>query len=464
MKPLVYTSAFKARAATVSTMFVDALTNFGNDQFRYEPTNADIKEAGPVLAMDALRYSRNIPSVQMQWEVGPEVTAQFVESLGIASAAYIMSRDPGVTLGLGTVELNLTRMTQGYSAFAQQGTVHPATAIIEIRDRDGQILYSRQANGPAATTPLTPAEAYITHWIIEGNTNPATNIFWGPRARLNDPSGHRRQAGFKTGTTDDFKDVSAYGYIPGSLTVGVWMGNANQQPMSNKITGGLFSADGPLYLWHDFMDRAINDPWDWNGHQAVPNVPFNRPPGVQMAAVCRFSGMSPTDACGPTITVPFLEGTVPPPDNVHHADEWHPDGCFDIVQYVQQEGRPQRWVEAATSWADRLNNGEDSTYTSKYGIRALPGRAGFGEPICGELLATPTPSPSPPGCRGNQQSCEPEPSCLPFPFPCATPTPPGTTMLDSGTPTDAAALIPVFAVPLILGATPYVARLARRRH
>ena len=28
-KPIVYTSAFKARTATASTMFVDALTNFG---------------------------------------------------------------------------------------------------------------------------------------------------------------------------------------------------------------------------------------------------------------------------------------------------------------------------------------------------------------------------------------------------------------------------------------------------
>ena len=25
------------------------------------------------------------------------------------------------------------------------------------------------------------------------------------------------------------------GYIPGSLTVGVWMGNNNQEPMSNKL-------------------------------------------------------------------------------------------------------------------------------------------------------------------------------------------------------------------------------------
>jgi membrane peptidoglycan carboxypeptidase len=462
-KPIVYTSAFRARQATVSTMFVDALTNFGTPQSRYEPTNADIKEHGPVLAMDSLRYSLNIPSVQMQGLVGPDETARFAESLGIASYDYIMAQDPGLSLGLGTVPVNLTNFTQAYGAFAQQGTLHPATAIIEIRDRDGQVIYSRAANGPATTTPMTPAEAYLTHWIIEGNTNPATNLLWGPRAQLTDPSGARRQAGFKTGTTDDFKDVSGVGYIPGSLTVGVWMGNNNGEPMSNRLGQGLFSADGPLYLWHDFMDRAINGPWDWNGQQPVPNLAFARPAGVQMAAVCRFSGMSPND-CGPTITVPFLEGTLPPPDNVHHPDEWHEDGCFDIVQYVQQEGRPAQWVAAASAWADRLNNGKKATTPSQYAIAPLYGRSGFGEPICGELKATPTPSPSPPGCPpGNPQNCTPAP-CPPFPFPCATATPTGVVVDPARGSIDTGFLLPVFGVPFLLGAVPYLARLVRRRH
>ena len=461
MKPIVYTSAFQARAATPSTMFVDALTNFGTESSPYKPTDADIRERGPVLALDALHFSLNIPSVQMAWTVGPEVTARFAETLGIGSADYIMAQDPGVSLGLGTVPLNLTNMTQGYSTFAQQGALHPATTIIEIRDRDGKVIYSRQANGPKATNPLTPAEAYLTHWIIEGNTNPAVNPLWGPTARVLDPSGHRRHAGFKTGTTDDFKDVSAYGYVPGSLTVGVWMGNAGGEPMSNKFGRGLFSADGPLYLWHDFMVEALNKPWDWNNHQVVPNTDFPKPAGVQMANVCRFSGMAATSACGQTISVPFLEGTVPPPDNVHHADEWHPNGCFDIVQYVQQAGRPTRWVSAAAQWVDRVNNGKQATAESKYAIAPLPVANGFGGPFCGEVKATPTPSPSP-GCHGNQ-TCEPLPSC---PFPpqfCPTPTPPPSGMLTTGDPVESAVLVPVFGIPLVLGLAPYLLRLTRRR-
>ncbi len=461
-KPIVYTSAFQARMATVSTMFVDALTNFGNEQFPYLPTNADIREHGPVLAMDALRYSLNIPSVQMQGTVGPDITARFAEELGIASYDYIMAQDPGLSLGLGTVPVNLTTFTQGYSVFAQEGRLHPATAIIEIRDRDGQVIYTREANGPEETTPLTPAEAFLTHWIIEGNTNPATNLLWGPRAQLLDPSGVRRHAGFKTGTTDDFKDVSGLGYIPGSLTVGVWMGNNNQEPMSNQLGQGLFSADGPLYLWHDFMAQAVNLPWDWNGHQPVPNLDFVQPAGVQMAAVCRFSGMSPGGGCGQTIQIPFLEGTVPPVDNVHHTDPWHPGGCFDIVQYVSQAGRPTRWVAAAAAWADRLNNGRQASSSSQYAISPLYGNGGFGGPICGEIKATPTPNPTPRECRGNQ-SCPPLPSCPPQPLPCPSVSGSTDSAPMAGDPVAAGFLVPVFGLSLLLGMVPYLLRLARRR-
>ena len=112
-KPITYASAFRARSATVSTMFVDAITEFGigGAAGSYRPTNADVRERGPVLAFDALRYSLNIPSAQMQFLVGPQTTANFAESLGIASAEYIMGLDPGLTLALGSVPVNLTNMT-----------------------------------------------------------------------------------------------------------------------------------------------------------------------------------------------------------------------------------------------------------------------------------------------------------------------------------------------------------------
>ena len=61
-----------------------------------------------------------------------------------------------------------------------------------------------------------------------------------------------------------------------ALTTGVWMGNNNQEPMSNVLGQGLFSADGPLYLWNEFMTRALNEPWAWNDQTPVGQTSFDQ--------------------------------------------------------------------------------------------------------------------------------------------------------------------------------------------
>ena len=485
-KPITYTSAFRAREATPATFFVDTSTQFGS----YYPVNADLQAHGPLLAMDALRYSLNVPSVMMQFLAGVDTTATFAESMGVASKAYITSQDPGLTLTLGSVPVNLTNATQAYSAFADEGTLHPATTILEIRDRTDKVIYTLADNGPKATQPMTPAEAYLTHWIIQGNTDPRLNLWWGQRAMIKDQHGVRRDAAAKTGTTNDFKDVTAFGYVADSLTAGVWMGNNNQEPLA----AGLFSANGPLYLWHDFMAAAVNQPWDWNGQAPVPQTSFKQPPGITMAKVCKFSGMAATSACGATISVPFLDGTVPPPDNVHvnkagggaPAPTPGPNGevvvpvsgtCFDIVAETRQDPRrPGEWAKSAQLWADRLVNGETGARGNAnllpklgidkvwVGISPVPGKGGYGAPICGNLKVTPSPSPSPtPTGGGGGGGCPPgQPGkCTPAPTPGA----PAAMVTDNGTPT-VAALIPIFGIPMLGGLIPLAARAAgwsRRR-
>jgi membrane peptidoglycan carboxypeptidase len=474
-KPIVYSSAFRSREATPATFFVDAVTQFGLDrETSYLPTNADIKDHGPLLAVDALRYSLNVPSVMMQFLAGVDETAAFAQAMGVASKKYILGLDPGLTLALGSVPVNLTNMTGAYSVFAQQGTLHPPTTILEMRDRNNRVIYSLRKNGPESSRPLTQAEAYLTHWILDGNTNPETNVLWGPRAELLDANGVRRQAGFKTGTTNDFRDVSGFGYVPDSLVTGVWMGNNNQEPMSNVLGQGLFSADGPLYLWHDFMERAMNRRWAWNDRKPVPQTDFPQPTGIVVEEVCKYSGMlatSRSSSCGETREVPFLEGTVPEPDNVHS------DGCFDIVQEIRQdERRPQEWIDSAALWADRLVNGQTGSVGDPTELKDNPdyrlaispvlGNSGYGQPICGELRAIPKPSKTPKPSGGPKPS-EPGPSdsCQGNPHRC---TPEPTLPLEQGGPAGGAAadmtvIVPAFLLTIGTWLLPLALRTVRRR-
>jgi membrane peptidoglycan carboxypeptidase len=470
-KPIVYSTAFRSREATPATFFVDNTTQFGPvRETSYMPTNADIQNHGPLLAMDALRYSLNVPSVMMQFLAGVDATAEFAESMGVASKKYILDQDPGLTLGLGSVPVNLTNLTGAYGVFAQEGVLRPPTAILEIRDRNNRVVYSLDENGPKPSRPLTREEAYLTHWIIRGNTDPKLNVLWGPRARIVDENGEPREAGFKTGTTNDFRDVSGFGYVPGGLVTGVWMGNNNLEPMSDELGQGLFSADGPLYLWHDFMEIALNRKWDWNDKKPVPQSTFEEPEGIVTAEVCRFSGMAATEDCGETIEMPFLDGTVPPPDNVHST------GCFDIVQEVQDDPRrPIEWVQAAQDWADRYVSGQtgaigDPTELKEHpgyrlAITPVLGNTGFGGSICGRILIPlppeETPEPTSSGPEPSSPTGPPEPTCKPRPH--CTPQPRQTVGPErqegtAATSLDGAALVPAFAITALIGLVPLTAR------
>ncbi len=456
-KPITYTSAFQSRKVNVATMLVDATTDFGRG---YIPQNADLNQHGPLLAMDALHYSLNVPSVQVQYLVSPDVTARFAQKAGLATHDYFMGQDPGLTLTLGSVPVNLTQATQAYQMFAEQGTIHPATTIREIRDRNGRVIYSLGDNAPTPLKPATPAEAYLTHWILEGNTDPARNIYWGVTSELTtqlDGGGQRRHAGVKTGTTNNFRDVTTFGYLPDSIVTGVWMGNNNQEPMADN----LFAATGPLYLWHEFMNLAINKPWDWNAKKIVPQTDFPMPSGVSMQSVCRWTGLAPSAGCGRTISVPFLDGTAPQPD-----DSWV-NGCLDLVKFVREQGRPDAWATAAKTFEDRVVNkqwGSSGNVTGpnvdpskvKFPIAPIPGERGF-PALCGTKVASPSPSGKPhgSGSPGPSGFCIPtkkHPTCPPLPSPTAAASGTG-----GGMP------VALFAIPAVAGSLPYLRRYLRVR-
>jgi hypothetical protein len=250
----------------------------------------------------------------------------------------------------------------------------------------------------------------------------------------------------------------------------VWMGNNNQDPLSNALGEGLFSADGPLYLWHDFMEIALNRRWDWNGRRPVAQTDFPQPTGVVVKEVCKFSGMTPGSSGCQTREIPFLEGTVPPTDNVHSK------GCFDIVQEIREDDRrPQEWIDSAALWADRVVNGQTGSVGDPTELKEHPeyhlaiapvlGNTSYGNPICGELRVTPKPSKSPHGspgpsgpnpsesCQGNPRKCSPQPT-LPV-------NDEGPAAGAAGT--DTTIILPAFMLSLLTWLVPLAANLARRR-
>ena len=164
-----------------------------------------------------------------------------------------------------------------------------------------------------STTPssvLSAASAYLVTDILADNTDPATNPLWGPRFQLATADGGRRPATLKTGTTNDFKDLQAVGYLaaeprsirstrPGAIVTGVWVGNCDFSAIQD-----VFAADGPTFIWHDYMAEvaALNE---------LPVRDFARPEGVVEVEVDAISGMLPGELTETTVTEVFRSDNAP---------------------------------------------------------------------------------------------------------------------------------------------------------
>ena len=110
---------------------------------------------------------------------------------------------------------------------------------------------------------VEPAAAYIMTDILAGNTNPKKNPFWGQFAVMD--GAKRRPATLKTGTSNDARDLNAYGYIgpptaraasPASTRSRSAPGTATPTTRSSAPAAPLFSIDVTTYVWQGFLEEA----------------------------------------------------------------------------------------------------------------------------------------------------------------------------------------------------------------
>ena len=144
----------------------------------YEVHDADNNERGPVRVRDALKYSLNIPVTKAQQLIGTEEVVEQAERLGLE---WDRSQDPNVaSLTLGTIGVRMIDLAAAYGALANGGIYHEPYLVQRIIDRDGNVIYDREADGPDPVQAISPEAAYLTTDILADNTDPAQNPLWGP--------------------------------------------------------------------------------------------------------------------------------------------------------------------------------------------------------------------------------------------------------------------------------------------
>ena len=444
-KPITYAAGFESGVITPSTMFMDVE---GEIVDGYSVPNADNRERGPVRVRDALKYSLNIPVVKAQQLIGTDAVVNLGERLGLDWDPRQEDMVAVPSLTLGTIGVHFLDLVGAYGGIANGGQFHPPYLIERIEDARGNVIYNHATDAEDPEQVLSAASAHLVTDILADNTDPATNPLWGPRFQLQSDAG-RRPATLKTGTTNDFRDLQAIGYLApdpdpevsdGAIVTGVWVGNSDFSAIED-----VFAADGPTFIWHDYMAEvaALND---------LPVHDFARPEGVAEVTVDAISGMLPGEHTETTMAELFRADRQPTERDTLHRELrieaetgkiWQ-SGCGDFATVAPsgspdssdapppreaeehvyldlagwEEDRPTwedvnlAWIEEWTDRDSELNTTVRSPYPGPIDAPLAPTE----ECTPGEIpTSTPTPSPT--------QSPTPTPTPSPTPTPIPTPTP-----------------------------------------
>jgi membrane peptidoglycan carboxypeptidase len=433
-KPITYATGFETGAITPATMVMDVKGEIADG---YSVPNADGGERGPVRIRDALKYSMNIPAAKAQQLIGTHEVAQMAQRLGLRWDPQQESQAGGVevpSLTLGTIGVHQLDLAGAYGALANGGVLVPTYLIEKITDANGTVIYDHGQDAPEPRRVLSAQAAYLVTDILADNTDPAQNSIWGQRFQLQTPEG-RRPATLKTGTTNDFRDLQAFGYLApdkdpddseGAIVTGVWVGNSDFSPIAD-----VFAADGPTFIWHDYMAEVSEA-------AKLPVRDFPRPDGIVERRVDAVTGMLPGPYTSQTVNEVFAASNVPEQEDDLHVrlrieaatgKIWQ-EGCGDSNSsaqgriYLQLDGYEkdhptwnranQRWIE---TWRGRERQLSRSPapplgYALAPTEKCTPGEV---------PTSTPSPSPTPISSPTPTPAATPEGTPTPEPSPAETP-------------------------------------------
>ncbi len=318
-KPFVYGAALD-KGYTFSTVLLDEPVVFvvGRGQ-TWAPKNYGGNYNGAITFQNAIKFSRNIPTAKIVYDIGTHYLTGFERKMGITSpiGKYL-------SMALGANGVYLYEMVQAYSIYDNYGKFMPATAIIKITDSKGEVIESienplspgehpatasmseageeatakgsEKVEGRAisenelntelfeqgrkaieqdklnltdaeiktlygASIPpgyvLTPQTAFLVVNLLKGVVEGGT----GTRAKA-----IGKPAAGKTGTTNDETDCWFMGFVP-DLVAGVWVGYDEIRKIAHSATGGTIAAP----IWVDFMKNAIGS---WEPKEFAPPEGF----------------------------------------------------------------------------------------------------------------------------------------------------------------------------------------------
>jgi membrane peptidoglycan carboxypeptidase len=426
-KPVLYAAAFEKKVLTPGSLLLDITTTFAPGA-RWTPRDADRLDRGPVLVRDALQMSLNVPAIRALERVGNDAVERTAEKMGLRFAggrkAFLQA---GLAGAVGTVEVRPVDLVSAFGTLGNDGVHIPPRMILEVRDAAGNVVW--QAPDGTGERAISAPTAYMLSDILKGNTMRSQNPIWAEKLELrNGPRGEHRPAAVKTGTANDARDLSTYGYLAPpkkdsapAWAVGVWIGNSDHS--TPRSSDPATSLTGAAPMWRSFMRRLTNND---------PIADFQEPKGVVTARIDAWSGGAPGPWTRETKTELFRAGTQPGARNaVDRPGLLYSEACGTwMVDPLKAELGPASWDDDVADWMARARRGVGVTGRNDSTTAYFWDRFGWGGPIRGACAPPPEPKPEPgppdekPGNPDPGKPDKPEKPPKPPKPPKPTPEPP----------------------------------------
>lgn len=205
----------------------------------WQPRNYDRQYSQPVMLIEALARSLNIPTVNIGMKIGLKEIIETQKLMGWDKASI-----PNVPATLlGAYSISPYQVTHLYQVIANLGQKIPLFTIDSIADRQGNLLYQQNEG---AIQVIAQEAAYQTLFAMQ------QVIKTGTARRLQQDFAHLHLAG-KTGTTNDARDTWFVG-IDGQNVATVWLGRDDNT--ETKLTG----ASGAMQIYLNYLQQSTTQP------------------------------------------------------------------------------------------------------------------------------------------------------------------------------------------------------------
>lgn len=283
-KPFVYAAAL-AKGYTLATLINDApvVVNDPSEEMLWRPQNDTRRFYGPTRVRVGLMQSRNLVSIRLLQDIGPDYAADYTARFGFDPEKLPHT----LSLALGSALVTPLEMATGYAVFANGGYKVSPYLIDHITDSERKVIYQAEPklacedcvnlNDSQDHYPIAPevqAKQVISPQIAYLMTSAMQSVIKHGTGRAALVLKRSDLAG-KTGSTNDLKDAWFSGFNSDIVTT-AWVGF--DQPKSLHEYG----AQVALPMWIDFMKHAL---------KGKPENSMTEPPDIITAKIDPKSGL-----------------------------------------------------------------------------------------------------------------------------------------------------------------------------